>query len=333
MNKTLVGIDVSANPIVGLSEGVEGESSAATSAARNARAVASAPSLYLSLNNSVQGKGKIEKNNKKEKENNNKNNKKDKALVVLTPAQEKTAYALRLNVVALCDVVGLENCGFFTLTFKENLKDWKEAQRRFNNLCSNYIRKNFGHYICVMQLQERGAVHYHLLIDCNRDIRTGFDWDAVNSKDYSTTNKDLKIIWRESGEAAEVHGFGRTEIRPIRTNAEGIGKYLAGYLSKGERTEQIKGARTVRYSKGFRVANNQFTWTDGWSVRWRRLVAEFANHNKISYEDMGLVYGRRWAYYLKKAFELRNVTYPEEISERVAWDLHFMMTERRLRTY
>jgi len=286
--------------------------------------------------NSGMDGGKLEENRYKyckkkgkKKKNNNKKNKGGERYI-LTPGEAKTAYALGLNVHSFCGKYGLEKCGFFTLTFKENLQDFKEAQRRFNNLAGDYIRVEYGPYICIMQLQKRGAVHYHLLVSCKNDIRTGFDFEAVDDDDYSSASRYLKRLWYLNGEASESHGFGRTELLPIKSTSKGVGKYLGRYLSKGERTQQIKGARTVRYSKGFRVANSQFAWVSTGAYKWRREVKKFAEYNNVTYEQMSKVYGSRWAYYLMKAFKEREIRTPEEISESVAYELNFEMSCRQL---
>lgn len=63
---------------------------------------------------------------------------------------------------------------FITLTFEENIKDVKQANKIFNTWRTNIkaIKKDFL-YICVPEFQKRGAVHYHLLT--NLDIKENHD--------------------------------------------------------------------------------------------------------------------------------------------------------------
>lgn len=63
---------------------------------------------------------------------------------------------------------------FITLTFKENIVDVSEANRKFDIWRTKIksIKKNFA-YVCVPEFQKRGAVHYHLLT--NLDIQRNSD--------------------------------------------------------------------------------------------------------------------------------------------------------------
>jgi len=115
--------------------------------------------------------------------------------------------------------------------------------------------------------------------------------------------------------------------------ASSIGSYLVGYLSKGERTEQIKGARTVRYSKGFRVANNQFTWIRSKAYRWRACMGKFAELINVKYDQMSGIYGHRWAYRFKTAFEEMGISEAEQICKEIAYELNYKMSCWRLNSY
>lgn len=59
---------------------------------------------------------------------------------------------------------------FITLTFEENEKDIKKANKKFHWWVSNIkkLKKDFA-YVAVPEFQKRGAVHYHLLT--NLDIK------------------------------------------------------------------------------------------------------------------------------------------------------------------
>ena len=86
---------------------------------------------------------------------------------------------------------GVENLGFLTLTFKENMRDKKEAQRRWNNLNRTISRdQKFTVLVKVLEVQKRGAFHYHLLVKTNEDIREGFDWEAFKRAGEAYQAKD-----------------------------------------------------------------------------------------------------------------------------------------------
>lgn len=62
---------------------------------------------------------------------------------------------------------------FITLTFKENVKDLKKANKEFQKY-RRKVKKNFPEfkYLCVPEFQQRGAVHYHILsnLECNSQL-------------------------------------------------------------------------------------------------------------------------------------------------------------------
>lgn len=63
-----------------------------------------------------------------------------------------------------------EFCSFITLTFKENLSDISNANKKFKTFISS-VRRDFSDfkYLGVPEFQKRGAVHYHLLTN----LKTG----------------------------------------------------------------------------------------------------------------------------------------------------------------
>ena len=196
--------------------------------------------LYLNSHNS-------DKSLKKEKEENEEN------LVTKrgwTPKSKtyKKMFCLTQNVAEWADKLGVENLGFLTLTFKRNLRDPKEAQRRWNNINRTISRDGKMRVLAkTVETQKRGAIHYHCLVHIGQDIRTGFDWDAfkkaacaykakdakegrAQTKIYAMSAKShLRHLWGYMRKKAESHGFGRTELMPIQY-PNNIGSYplLAG---------------------------------------------------------------------------------------------------------
>ncbi|MBV2336397.1 rolling circle replication-associated protein, partial [Escherichia coli] len=145
---------------------------------------------------------------------------------------KKSASALAWNVQYFVDTYGLSNVGFLTLTFRDHVTDPKEAQRRFNSLKTNILAKRYRAYIRVMEPMKSGRIHYHLLVALHSDIRTGFDFPAVYRQDYSSANKAIRSEWSFWRKTAPKYGFGRTELMPVRSNSEGIGRYVGKYISK-----------------------------------------------------------------------------------------------------
>lgn len=245
---------------------------------------------------------------------------------LLSPYHRKAAHALAENVSALIDSVGLDRIGFLTLTFPDNVTDHKEAYDRFRSLNSNFLapHSQFGNWICVKERQKRGAWHYHILIDCGADVRTGVDWDEIRSGIYRSANDHLRGLWGELRMNLKKYGFGRSELLPIRKDGEAMSKYVGKYISKhmGERKEEDKGVRLVTYSRKWPRSNASFQWHTPNSQKWRSSLAAFAEFFECySLEALKERFGARWAYHLaetiidgdwhwrlaKKKFELKHM--------------------------
>lgn len=133
---------------------------------------------------------------------------------------------------------------FVTLTYR-GVDDWRPdhisaAVQRFRNWCRS--KRVPCRYTWVAELQQRGAVHYHMLCWLPDGVRMP-QWDRVRSK---------------GGTAFWPHGWSNTQVA-----VSGIG-YLMKYLSKlGELT---------RFPKGLRLYGIGGLQRDGRSVRtWYNL--------------------------------------------------------------
>lgn len=137
-----------------------------------------------------------------------------------------------------------------TLTYKENYTDYTK---------SNYHLKNFlkkigsPNYLAVKELQERGAIHYHLILFdyvSKKDCLNAWTWGFIFHKDI------------------------------IDLNAESLGNYLGKYLTDYEKGQLIENNKNMyscsrslkrykRYdgdlkdylyfSKGLKIVKNGYT--------------------------------------------------------------------------
>jgi hypothetical protein len=196
----------------------------------------------------------------------------------LSCQHKKSAAALAWNVQAMAEKYGLERVGFLTLTFSDHVLLVSEAQRRFNSLASNILRGRYLAWLSIIERQKSGRLHFHLLVALPHDIRTGFDFEAIGRQDYRSACPYLRSEWAFWRGTAKLYGFGRTELLPVRSTAEGIGRYVGKYISKhlGARREEDKGARLVRYSTRARFAVTRFSWASAGSALWRSKVKAFA---------------------------------------------------------
>lgn len=224
----------------------------------------------------------------------------------LSTHHKKAAAALSWNVANLCEKFGVDRIGFLTLTFADHVLDPKEAQRRFNSLKTNILAKRYAETIRVLERQKSGRIHYHLLVVLPDDIRSGADFDAFAERDYKSANNHLRREWAYWRKTAGNYGFGRTELMPVRSNAQAMGAYVGKYISKhiGQREERDKGIRLVEYTRGARMASTRYTDTGFGATQWRRKLYTFVHLTRNSHPGepvIGLsslkrIYGPKWSY-------------------------------------
>lgn len=102
----------------------------------------------------------------------------------------------------------------FELTFKENITDLRKANKEFRNFIKR-LKYYYGDdlkYISVVEFQERGAIHYHLVVD--RFI-------PVNKSRSRKDEKSLREIWNN----------GIVFIQSIKNRNEQV-DYITKYMSK-----------------------------------------------------------------------------------------------------
>jgi hypothetical protein len=201
----------------------------------------------------------------------------------------------------LCDKYGVERVGFLTLTFADHVLDPKEAQRRFNSLAGGVLNSRYVAWIRVFERQKSGRIHYHLLTVGAEDVRTGADFEAFERGDYRSANPALRREWAFWRGTAKAYGFGRTEFLPVKSTAEGIGKYVGKYIAKHieARPESDKGVRLVSFSRGAGKASSNFAWASPRAWLWRAKLAGVAKlYGFSTMAHFQTVLGKAWAYKL-----------------------------------
>ncbi|MBI5799975.1 MAG: hypothetical protein HZA92_04510 [Verrucomicrobia bacterium] len=256
--------------------------------------------------------------------------------------RRKQAQALTDNIKWMAETFGKERIGFLTLTLGDvdaggrfrNLRNRKEAQRRFHSLLTNEIAKRYGCGVTVTERHHNGGIHFHLVVFCREDIRGGIDFAACfppkgdrgkpqYAPDYATANEALRREWAYWRRTAKHYGFGRHQLQPMRSNGEALGRYLGAYLRKDwdHRLPEDKGARCVRYFghwskveplKGQRKAapphNARFGWLTPRARAWREMLKQVVlvlryKGVDISEANIKDIIGKRWAWRMGKLFE------------------------------
>ena len=223
---------------------------------------------------------------------------------LLTGAHKRTAYALTFEIERLGREYGIERLGFLTLTFADAVIEKREAMKRFRSLVNGVLNDRYERWIRVAERQKSGRWHFHLVVVVPEDIRTGIDFAAIADGVYRSANDALREEWAFWRVTASKYGFGRTELLPVKSTAEGIARYVGKYVSKHieERRDEDKGMRVVafgNYGKGERRCSSRFAWNTPNARLWRGKLAVFAETiGADTVEDLKALYGSSWAYHV-----------------------------------
>lgn len=237
---------------------------------------------------------------------------------------KRVASALVHEIRGLARVYGVERLGFLTLTFGDHVTDIHEAQRRFNSLNTHVIKSRYERAICVVERSKSRRIHFHLVVVLPGDIRTGFDFQAIQRQDYRSANALLRSEWAFWRKTAPAYRFGRTELLPVKSCADGIAFYVGKYIAKHvrQRSADDKGARLVRYigfKAGDRKASAVFGWVSPHAKLWRLKCRVMAAELGIeSGDDMARLFGPHWAYKLQGAIIAQDVVSRQELAQIVA---------------
>lgn len=227
----------------------------------------------------------------------------ERGLRRLSTSHRKTAFALAFNVARLCAKYGIERIGFLTLTFADHVTCAKEAGKRFNSLRTGVLAERYVESICVLERMKSGRIHFHLLVVLPHDIRTGFDFEQAANGEYTSANPQLRAEWSFWRATAKRYGFGRTELLPVKSNEEGLSKYVGKYIAKhiGARENRDKGVRLVRYSRDAKPCGTAFAFVSPRGKLWRVQVAEFAKRNGcVDLAAVKAKFGPKWAHVMRR---------------------------------
>jgi hypothetical protein len=220
--------------------------------------------------------------------------------------QKKMRRRVELEVTGMALIHGFEHLAFFTGTFPDNVKTIREAQRRFNSMNTNAMRGRFLAWLSVVQRHKDGRIHLHLVVVCKMDVRTGFNFIAVRCRDYSSACAYLKAEWKFWRENSPKYGFGRMELLPVRTSVSQFAGYVSRYLTRQEGTRLgEKGARLVRYSKGWKTVFGAFSWiADRWLIERVRFQQDeaFCKLGIRSIADAEFRWGLGWRRHFNRLF-------------------------------
>jgi hypothetical protein len=211
---------------------------------------------------------------------------------------------------------GIDYLGFMTHTFAGETPTIKEARRRWRSLRANALDGRYHSWMCVLQRGKFGRLHFHLVVVCRVDIRTGFDFEAIRRRDYRSANEYLRGEWAFWREACPKYNFGRCELLPLRTDAERAARYVARYIARHLRARfpEDKRARLVSFADNAREGlGRQRLHVETGGPAERRLGGLIYDLGLFGLGELRAGLGRSWRRKLARLLD------PEEIAERDFW--------------
>ena len=159
-----------------------------------------------------------------------------------------------------------------TLTYRENMQDYNRAYDDFRKFVMRieYRYKISLRYLRVIELQERGAIHFHVII-----FNPEFAFYPYN---------DIYKIW----------GHGAVHIRRIENlddvTADKVGNYLGKYLTKSKDLAKGKKiystSRNLKRQKKQRIViedEKQFALYEAYLKQLAKIVVYLGGNNLVKY--------------------------------------------------
>ena len=161
-----------------------------------------------------------------------------------------------MRAIANANFKGGKNEMFKTLTYRENMQDTKRVYNDFRNYMAKLERRyNLRlSYLAVLEPQERGAWHLHVLIKRSDGER------------LYIPQKELLALW----------GHGSVTVQRIQ-QVDNVGAYLSGYLKKATRLQMYPpGVNFYRYTRDLKKPE----WVNMIDVPWHE-KAMLSDANRV----------------------------------------------------
>ena len=211
--------------------------------------------------------------------------------------RRKQLFVAQENIRLYIEKFGVNNVGVLTITTPGECLSAQDFQAKWHSFRTNVIKRMFPTGMWVRERQQRtGNWHAHAVVDLGRDIRTGFPFDQVNRGLYANVDARLRSIWKALREKGSSHGFGRSELLPIKQNGSGCARYLTKYLGKAFVSEKMFGEERCRLFGVWgrvRFVHSQFDWVTNRIMRKRKAWLA-ANGGLKNEEGFKALYGPYW---------------------------------------
>ena len=144
------------------------------------------------------------------------------------------------------EIIRLSQCNpdlstFITLTYAENMKDIRQSKIDLCK-CLRMMQRFFPSfkYLYVLEYQQRGAIHYHML--CNMPV------PVETAKSKQLKPEEQKEFEQFFEETFWTHGF--VDIRDLKKEGNtNVGLYVSVYLVEDLFKIDLKGNRCYGYSR------------------------------------------------------------------------------------
>jgi len=190
---------------------------------------------------------------------------------------------------------GEQNVGVLTITVADCISA-SEFQKKWHSFL-NALRKIFPTGMWVRERQPRsGNWHAHTVVNIGWDIRTNFPFDEVRKGFYANVDQQLRAVWKRLREIAESHGFGRTELLPLKYHGPACSRYLTKYLTKTFGSGKLLGEERCRLFSPWgpvRFVHRRFSFLSSRIVQkkkqWLAQVLDLSDETCLA-----SAVGRRW---------------------------------------
>lgn len=210
----------------------------------------------------------------------------------------------RIRYLINSNFVGKKNELFLTLTYAENMTDTKrlysDMDKFMKRLRYKFKNETDVDYLSVVEPQERGAWHIHVLIKFNK-LKTIF-----------IRNKDLAELW----------GNGFVKIERIQ-DVDNIGAYLSAYLADVELSSEtyVQGLEENRKlverevngeKKKFIKGGRLYMYPPGMNLYRSSRGIKFPERKKMTYKNAKKIVGSNEPHY-SKTYEIEQEDFTNTI--------------------
>ena len=244
-----------------------------------------------------------------------------------TSGSQRSHFIAEENIRLYIQKVGENNIGILTITTPSECLSAFAYQKMWHSWRTHVLKESFPTGMWIRERQPRtGNWHSHSVVDVGWDIKTGFPFDQVASRNYSNVDLRLRKLWKAIRESAVKYGFGRSELLPIKSNGPSCAKYLVKYLTKARGSDKSEGEEKCRLFGiwgGVRFVTTPFSYTRSRILRKRKawLAAEMGIE---CYGSFLVVFGPHWWHHFGAA--LSDVVMPIEyyqllqVDGQLGWD-------------